>query len=146
MTARARFLRIFQEGFASSAYMEWERGYKLAAKEKLDATAPLEQALDSKGLGEAVLAVFRATNLLSPFEKTRLQEALRGSHADAFIRGAAQFTMGDFTRGLIEMNRALKPHDVAHWTAATYLPFLWSPESRLSRNLAFRARHGCRPR
>ena len=55
-----------------------ERDYKIAAKQRLDETAPLEQAVDASGLGEAVLAVFRATNLLSPFEKVRLQDVLRG--------------------------------------------------------------------
>ena len=129
--ARKRFLRIFHDGFASRGYSEQERGYKVKAKEKLDASAPLERALDSKGLGEAVLAVFRATNLLSPFEQTRMQEALRGPRGDAFIKGAAQFTLGDVTGGLIEMDRALRPHNVAHWTAATYLPYLWAPESQM---------------
>ncbi len=129
--ARARFLRIFHDGLAAPGYVRQERGYKIAAKDKLDSTAPLDEALNSKGLGEAVLAVFRATNLLSPFEKTRLQEALRGPRADAFIRGAAQFTKGDIKGGLIEMERALKPDDVAKWTAVTYLPFLWAPETQM---------------
>src|SRR5262249_7089428 len=110
--ARARFLRIFHQGFAAPAYEERERGYKVAAKKRLDNTAPLDAALKGAGLGEALLSVFRATNLLSPFEKTRLQEALRGPQADMFIRGAAQFTKGDRKGGLIEMERALKPHDV----------------------------------
>ena len=64
--ARARFLRIFHDGFSSPAYFREERDYKLAAKEKLDAKVPIETALDGEGLGEAVLTVFYATNLLSP--------------------------------------------------------------------------------
>jgi hypothetical protein len=71
--ARARFLRIFPNGFATPGYAQRERGYKVLAKQKLDQTVPLATTLDRVGLGEAVLSVFRATNLLSPFEKTRLK-------------------------------------------------------------------------
>jgi len=72
--------------------------------------------------------VFRATNLLSPFEKTRLQKLLRGKSADAFVRAAAQFTLGAGTPALLYMERALRPHDNAKWTVVTYLPFLWRPQ------------------
>lgn len=126
--ARLRFLRIFPGGFQSSAYKDYERDYKLSAKARLDAQAPVDRALTETGFGEAVLSVFRATNLLSLFEKTRLQEVLRGRNADAFVRGAAKFTVGDTKRGLSEMQQALKPHEAAKWTVATYLPFLWKPQ------------------
>jgi hypothetical protein len=128
--ARARFLRYSPDGLHSQRYLSEERNYKLAAKTKLDQTAPLEEAASGSGFGEAVLAVFRATNLLSPFEKTRLQSVLRGPGADPFIRAAARFTMGDFKTGLLEMERALKPNG-AKWTIVTYLPFLWRPENHM---------------
>lgn len=83
------------------------------------------------GLGEFVLSAFRATNLLSPFEKTRLQDVLRGPLADTFIHGAAKFASGDLTIGLFEMERALKPHGSAKWTVVTYLPFLWRPDAHM---------------
>lgn len=70
---------------------------------------PVENAVVGSGFGEAVLAVFRATNLLSPFEKTRLQDVLRGSAADPFIRAAARFTMDETKDALLEMAEALKP-------------------------------------
>ena len=54
---------------------------------------------------------FRATNLLPPFEKTRLQGVLRGQSADPFIRAAARFTLNPTTAALLDMERALKPHD-----------------------------------
>jgi hypothetical protein len=60
-----------------------------------------------------------------------MQAVLRGKLADTFIQGAARFVMGDPGRGLAEMEVALKPHDIAHWTAVTYLPFLWKPESHM---------------
>lgn len=129
--AENRFLKIFPEGFTSDAYVERERGYKLAAKRRLDETVPLEQALSGAGYGEAVLAAFRATNLLSPFESTRVQELLRGSHADQFVQGAARFATGETKRGLKMMEAAAKPHDIAKWTAITYLPFLWQPAQHM---------------
>lgn len=129
--ARARFLRFFPNGFHSPEYESGERGYKLQAKAKLEGTAPLEHALSGSGFGESVLAVFRATNLLSPFEKTRLQDLLRGPQADDFVRGAARFASGDLKIGLGAMAEALRPHDNAKWTVATYLPYLWRPDKHM---------------
>ncbi len=145
--AKARFLRIFPDGLHDQAYLDSERAYKIAAKEKLDTTLPLKSALESSGNGEAALAVFRATNLLSPFEKTKLQDALRGPNADQFIKGAAVFASGDTKAGLSDMAQALKPHDVAKWTVVTYLPFLWQPTSHMflkpevTKNFAERVGH-----
>ena len=67
--ARSRFLKFFPNGFRSDGFGSQERTYKLAAKKMLDATAPLAEALEGSGFGESVLAAFRATNMLSPFEK-----------------------------------------------------------------------------
>lgn len=125
--ARARFLRFFPGGFQSEAYLDMERNYKLVAKEKLDRDAPLAQALNGTGFGEAALAAYRGTNLLSRFEKTRLQALLRGPESDLFVRAAARFTEGDRS-ALLDMQSALKPHDNAKWTVVTYLPFLWRPD------------------
>ena len=111
--ARARFLRFFPNGFHSKGYTDAERDYKVAAKQRLDETAPLEQAVNGSGLGEAALAVFRATNLLSPFEKVRLQDVLRGPAADSFIRAAARFALGEGKPALLDMERALKPYESA---------------------------------
>ncbi len=129
--ARARFLRFFPEGFQSSNYFKEERGYKLAAKERLDKTVPIDKALNGSGYGEAVLSIFRETNLLFPVEKTRLQDVLRGPTADQFIRAAAKFAMGEIKAGIAEMERVLKPHVIAKWTAVTYLPFLWRPDAHM---------------
>jgi len=129
--ARARFLRFFPNGFHSEKFENDERKYKVEAKKRLDATVPVEQAATGSGFGEAVLAVFRDTNLLSPFEKPRLTEALRGPSADAFIRAAARFTLGEGKLALLAIERALKPYNVATWPAATYLAFLWRPEEHM---------------
>ena len=135
--ARARFLQFFPDGFRSPAFegdergSYGERGYKLRAKAKLDEAAPLDQALTGTGYGEAVLAAYRATNLLSPFEKTRLDPVLRGPDADGFIQAAAAFAMGDVAPALDRMERILTKYDSAKWTVATYLPFLWRPEEHM---------------
>jgi len=129
--ARARFLRFYPQGFADPGYAADERDYKLAAKHKLDTTVPLAEAATGAGFGEAILAVFRATNLLSPFEKTRLQGVLRGKSADAFVRAAAHFTQGAGTPALLDMERLLRPHANAKWTVVTYLPFLWRPDAHM---------------
>jgi len=135
--ARARFLQFFPDGFRSSAFegdergSYGERGYKLRAKAKLDEAAPLDQVLTGTGYGEAVLSAYRATNLLSPFEKTRLDPVLRGPDADAFIQAAAAFAKGDVAPALDRMERILAKHDNAKWTVVTYLPFLWRPEEHM---------------
>lgn len=135
--ARARFLQFFPDGFRSPAFegdergSYGERGYKLRAKAKLDEAAPLDEALTGTGYGEAVLSAYRATNLLSPFEKTRLDPVLRGPDADAFIQAAAAFAMGDVAPALDRMESILAKHDNAKWTVATYLPFLWRPEEHM---------------
>lgn len=129
--ARARFRTHFPDGFHSPGYDAHERTYKLAAKAKLDATAPLGTAASGSGLGEAVLRVFQATNLLSPFEKTRLQGVLRGDGADPFIRAAAKFALGGGGAALADMEAVLKPHEANKWTVVTYLPFLWRPDAHM---------------
>jgi hypothetical protein len=125
--ARARFLHFFPQGFNTPTYFKQERDYKVQAKERLDANVPLENALNGSGYGEAILAIFRDTNLLYPVEKSRLTEALRGRNADQFVRGAARFSLGEIKAGLAEMRLALEPHQIAKWIAMTYLPFLWRP-------------------
>ncbi len=129
--ARTRFLNFFPGGFHSEGYAYQERTYKLEAKKKLDATAPLDAALDGSGYGEAILSVYRATNMLSPFEKTRLQDVFRGPDADKVVQAAAMFARDGDKGSLERLETALKPHDAAKWTVATYLPYLWQPEKHM---------------
>jgi hypothetical protein len=129
--ARNRFLRLFPGGFHTKGFEEGERNYKLAAKRKLDSTIPLEQALAGSGLGEAALAAFRATNMLSPFEMMRVQELLRGPDGDAVVRTAAAFAQECDKSSLRRLESVLKLRDCAKWTVATYLPFLWRPDHHM---------------
>ena len=91
----------------------------------------MAEALNGTGFGEAVLAVFRATNMLSPFEKTWLQNVLRGLGSDEFVQAAAGFANDGTGLALGQLKRVLEPHDCAKWTIATYLPFLWRPDSHM---------------
>lgn len=126
-----RFLSIFAEGFEDPGYFAHERAYKDKARAKLLATLAPKAAAESTGQGEAILAVFRATNLLSAFEQMRVQEVLRGKNADAFIRAAGRFTLTGDALSLKAMEAALKPHDAATWPVVTYLPYLWAPGRHL---------------
>jgi hypothetical protein len=126
--AIARFQRIFPKGLRSEAYVKRERAYKIAAKERLDQIAAPEKARTVRGLGEAMLGVYRATNLLAPIESTRMQALLRGADADSFVQAAARFCLGDLGPALAGMKAALAKHNVATWPAATYLPYLWRPD------------------
>ena len=133
--AKARFLKYFPGGFGSAEYVgtgdkngTGERAYKLRAKSLLEETVPLDAAATGTGYGPAVRRVFQATNLLSPFEKPRIGDVLKGPTADAFVRGAARFTLGDVKAGLAEMEQAARGENAAKWTVATYLPFLWRPD------------------
>lgn len=129
--ARKRFLSFFPQGFKGADYIGHERAYKLEAKKKLDEAVPLERALTDRGFGEAILSIYRATNLLFSIEKTRLQDLLRGRDADEFVRAAATFASGDRMQGLREMRAILKRTENAKWTVVTYLPFLWRPDTNV---------------
>jgi hypothetical protein len=104
---------FFPNGVHSKGYASQERDYKLAAKAKFDKTTPLDKAVEGKGFGEAVLSVFRVTNMLSSFEKTRLQDVLRGPHADDFVWAAARFTLDGGEANLLGLEQALKPNESA---------------------------------
>lgn len=129
--ALTRFLSIFAEGFEDPGYAAHERAYKDKARARLLATLSPEAAAESSGQGEAILAVFRATNLLSTFEQIRVQELLRGKNADAFIRAAGRFTLTGSALTLKAMEAALKPHDAATWPVVTYLSYLWAPGTHM---------------
>ena len=129
--ARNRFLSFFPDGFGSDKYVGKERAYKVNAKERLDATAPLEKAAKEIGLGQAVLAIVSATNMLSPYEQMRLKDVLNSPSADTFVQAAAALTLGEGKPALHLMKQALKPHNAATWPVATYLPFLWRPDNQM---------------
>lgn len=121
--AIAKFLSEFTEGFEGQEYLKTERNYKIEAKEKLDKSVPLEIAINCNNCGLDVLRAFQATNVVFSVEKARLSELLKGPNADEFIQASVAFTNGGGTPALKEVAKFLKLHNVANWTAATYLPY-----------------------
>lgn len=53
---------------------------------------------------------------------------LRGTDADPFVLAAVQFASDGGEPALWDMSKVLRKHDLATWTVATYLPFLWRPD------------------
>ena len=111
--------------------MEGERTYKFDAKSELDRAAPLARAASGTGFSNDVLAAFQATNLLSPFEKMRVREVLRGPSAEAFVRSAAELAHAPAQNTLRTLEAVLKPYNSAGWAVVTYLPFLWRPDRHM---------------
>lgn len=87
--ARARFLKLFSEGFADPVYLGdqtyGERNYKLAASDLLCSVLPLESLPNTLGAGEIALKVVQKTNLIDRFNKARLSDVLRGPRASEFL-------------------------------------------------------------
>ncbi|PWI52068.1 hypothetical protein B5K03_21510 [Rhizobium phaseoli] len=129
--ARKKFLSYFPGGFPSKEYSAHERDYKLASKAKLEEIATPEAALSATGLGPRISSVVSSNNMISPFEKMRVRDALASPHADAFIKGAARFALEGTQSALLQMEVALKPYYAAKWTVVTFLPFLWQPEEHM---------------
>ena len=63
--AMAFFRKQFRKGFQDDDYLEMERNYKLAAKQKLDETVPLDAALNGDGMAMAALRVFSGGSIYS---------------------------------------------------------------------------------
>ena len=96
--ARRKFLRFFPGGFRDETYLEWERGYKIAAHERwLEALGPDEftRLLAAGKFGEIAARAVRIesrTNLLFSFEKMALRDAVRPPRgARAFAEALGEF-------------------------------------------------------
>lgn len=123
--AKARFIGIFPKGFQDPEYLRHERNYKVAARDRLNAAVPVEEAAHGTGFAEEIIAAYRATNLLHPiWERPRVEEVLASPDADAFIQQSARFALGDRSC-LGSIARIGSGNDAAKWPIVTYLPFLW---------------------
>jgi hypothetical protein len=103
---RRRFLRFFPGGFRDETYLDWERGYKVAAHARWEAELGPEQfgaLIKARCFGEIAARAIRIefrTNLLFSFEKMALRDAARESAgAEALAKGLYRFLYG---RGAIE--------------------------------------------
>jgi hypothetical protein len=70
--ARARFSRLFPEGFKGAPYRSHERDYKQKASDFLRATVPLEAAAEATSVEcDLIAKVYAKTNLLAAVEQAR---------------------------------------------------------------------------
>jgi len=125
-----RFREIFPHGFADPRYQSKERDYKIAAMKKLEAVAPLEQALSGDVDPDAVLKAVH-TNLLFKSEAITFRDILRSKRGREFIKAAPEMTGGDVVAGLSKMTAIAVDIDRKSWPLVTYLPFLWKPEAHM---------------
>lgn len=130
--AIARFLTLFPEGFTSATFHAHERDYKDVARAFLASVVPIDQAERATEVEcDAIMRAFGKTNLLHSVEHARIREVLKSQHGPAFVRGAAALARGDVEKGLKAMEDAMRPYGQPSWPAATYLPYLWSPDGHM---------------
>jgi hypothetical protein len=83
MRARRKFLRHFPGGFRDDTYLDWERGYKWDAYQRLQAAlneSAFEALIRAGKFAEIAATAIRIesrTNLLFSFEKMALRDAVR---------------------------------------------------------------------
>ena len=79
--------------------MRCERNYKVEARDRLNATVPVEEAAQGTGFAEDIVDAYRATNLLHPiWERPRVEAISASNGADTFIQQSARFALGDPSR------------------------------------------------
>lgn len=135
--AIARFLLFMPGGFSGQRYTahDGERRYKVDAHNTLTAILPLDAATNATDAdGKTLAAAFKKdqlwTHMPSLQESTRLREVL-SENGGAFLRAAAAFAHGEFAAGIAGMRNAVAVHGAFTWPIATYLPFLWSPDTHM---------------
>ncbi len=133
---RNHFLDIFPKGFEDKGYLRREWYFKARMKAVLDATVPVEKALDGIGFGEDIFRIFeKSQNLVDWHDVDKLQTVISNKKGDQFIRGAAAFTLADTSAlrasALEDMADSLRKHKAISWPIFTYLPFLWRPENHM---------------
>jgi len=130
--AKRRFLQLFEDGFGGAQYKHFERDYKVAARDLLLATVPVDVATKAAPADcERIAKVYAKTNVLSQFEQARVRDVLKSQTGPDFVRSAAALTLGKVGEGLAGMNAAMRDFGQVSWPAATYLPFLWRPDTQM---------------
>jgi len=126
-----RFTSFFPDGFRDPQFVARERQYKLEARAKLLAAAPLDNVLAGADFDIVALAKAFQTNMLSTFEAARVSQLLRSPQGHSFVAGAARLTSGEVEAGLKQMAGAVAPFGRASWPIVTYLPYLWQPDTQM---------------
>jgi hypothetical protein len=127
--ARARFLRLFPDGFGGAEFARHERDPKVSASSFLNSVLPLEMACSPRPEHcELAMKAYTKIGMLSPFESARTRDVLKGADGVAFIAAAAALARGEVGSGLKTIERVFAPHGQPSWPAATFLPFFWRPD------------------
>jgi hypothetical protein len=131
--AVARFRSFYAQGFAGPEYEGRERGYKVAASELLRALLPLERAENASAEEAAALTkVVSSTNLLAhQHEQQHMREILGSRSGPDLVRAAARLAGDEIDAGLASMRALESKTGRISWPIATYLPFLWAPETNM---------------
>jgi hypothetical protein len=140
----SKFLRFFPEGFRDSVYVERERGYKWAAHEQWESAlgaAAFRRMLDEARYTEiAALAmnIESPTNLLVPFERNALREAITTpAAAKAFATGLYDYLEGNPEAGRFEQwvealgSLPRTQTRVLTWPLVTVFGFLGRPDAHM---------------
>jgi hypothetical protein len=142
LRCRRKFLRFFPQGFRDETYLDWERGYKVAAhrrfEEALGAGAfrsLLEQGREVEA-AERAIRVESRTHLLFSFEKMALRDAVREPRAASrFAHGLYDYLHGGgpletrFERWRdVVANLPRRQTRVLTWPAVTVFGFLARPK------------------
>lgn len=131
--AIARFRSFNSQGFADPEYARRERGYKVAASELLCSLLPLERAENASAEEAAALKkVVSSTNLLAhQHEQQHMREILASKSGPDLVRAAARLASGEIDAGLASMRALESKTGRISWPIATYLPFMWAPETNM---------------
>jgi hypothetical protein len=145
LKCRRKFLRFFPDGFHDETYLDWERGYKVAAHERwreLLGASIYRTLLDRREHEEAArraVAIESRTNLLFSFEKMALRDAVRskqgarlfaeGLYAFLHGRGSPQRAFDAWCSVLARLPR--RQTRVLTWPLATVFGFLAQPERHI---------------
>lgn len=146
LRCRRKFLRVFPAGFGDETYVDWERGYKVAAHERWQAELGRRafEAMLRKGdhaeIARRAVAIESRTNLLFSFEKMAIRDAVKQP------QGARAFAEGLYAL----IHRPLRDHEASFerwcavvaglprkqtrvftWPVVTVFPFLAAPEKHV---------------
>ena len=132
------FLKAYPGGFQSPEFIDEERRYKRGASDRIGSTLTrsfIDDAIDSGDLGEfakRVLSGLQATNLVSPYEKARFNDAVKKpAFRERYAPALRDLLYGDFDEAFAAVVRVLKEGDALTWPLATYFPFLLDPRKHM---------------
>lgn len=129
--ARNRLLHFFPNGFHSDGYAGEERTYKVAAKIKLDQQALVAEAAEGSGLARQSWPPSEQRTYCRHSRRLGCRLRCAGSSATHSLELRRGSRSTRVRMPFTTLEQALKRHDVAKWTAVTYLPFLWRPEAHM---------------